>query len=98
MCDHVHYDKLEGRVDQLENRLTAVETTLADMREESKAGFADLKGELKSIHEEKAKWGEWARTNLGHALKWAGAIILTACGITQASSIIQALARVCGGG
>ena len=97
MCDHAHYDQLEVRVDQLENRLTAVETTLTNMREESKAGFADLKGELKSIHEEKAKWGEWARTNLGHALKWAGVIILSACGITQASSIIKALAQVCVG-
>lgn len=105
MCDHVHYDQLEGRVgqlegsvDQLKNRLTAVETTLDDMREESKAGFADLKDELKAIYAERAAWGKWARENIGHALRWAGVIILTACGITQASSIIQELAKAFGRG
>ena len=98
MCDHVHYDQLEGRVDQMESRLTAVETSIEDMRRECKTGFEKLGADLCRIYDERAKWSAWTRENLGHALRWAGVIILTACGITQASSIIQQLTKAFGHG
>ena len=98
MCDHVHYDQLAGRVDQMENRLKAVETSIEDMHRECKNGFEKLGADLSRIYDERAKRSAWARENLGHALRWAGVIILTACGITQASSIIQELNKAFGHG
>ena len=89
MCDSTKYHELDQRVDAMDRRLTAVETNLADMRAECKSGFEDLKSELHRVYEERSKWGEWARANLGTALKWLGAIVLAACGITQASTIIK---------
>lgn len=91
MCDRHHYDELEDRVDELENRLTAVETSIADMRNECKEGFAKLGDELGRIYSERAKWGAWARENLGHALRWLGYIVLAACGINQAGNIIHSV-------
>ena len=81
--------RLEDRVDNLDRRVTVVETTLGDLRRENKAGFDALGKQLEAIHDEKAKWGEWARENLGRALKWCGIIVLAACGITQASSLVK---------
>lgn len=91
MCDHKHYDELEDRVDELENRLTAVETSISDMRNECKIGFNRLETELGRIYNERAKWSEWARENLGNALKWIGYIVLAACGITQVGNIANAV-------
>lgn len=96
MCDRPHYEDLEARVDGLDNRLTTVETTVADMRNECKQGFADVKDQLRVIYDERAEWGKWARANLGLAFKWIGIIVLGACGINQASNIIQTLARCFG--
>ena len=96
MCDRPHYEDLEARVDGLDNRLTAVETTVTDMRNECRQGFSDVKDQLREIYEERAEWGKWARANLGLAFKWVGIIVLGACGINQASNIIQTLARCFG--
>ena len=96
MCDRPHYEDLEARVDGLDNRLTVVETTVADMRNECRQGFSDVKDQLRTIYEERAEWGKWARANLGFAFKWVGIIVLGACGINQASNIIQTLARCFG--
>ena len=96
MCDRPHYEDLEARVDGLDNRLTAVETTVDDMRNECRQGFSDVKDQLRTIYEERAEWGKWARANLGLAFKWVGIIVLGACGINQASNIIQTLARCFG--
>lgn len=96
MCDRPHYEDLEARVDGLDNRLTAVETTVSDMRNECKQGFSDVKDQLRVIYDERAEWGKWARANLGLAFKWIGIIVLGACGINQASNIIQTLARCFG--
>ena len=96
MCDRPHYEDLEARVDGLDNRLTAVETTVADMRNECRQGFSDVKDQLRTIYEERTEWGKWARANLGLAFKWVGIIVLGACGINQASNIIQTLARCFG--
>lgn len=94
MCDKPHYDDLEGRVDKLETRLSVVETSITDMRQECSTGFSDIKAELRRIYSERSKWSEWARENIGHALKWAGIIILTACGITQTSNIIKTVYEI----
>lgn len=96
MCDKPHYDVLEARVDKMDNRLTAVETTVADMRNECKQGFTDLKVQLSAIYAERAEWGKWARQHLGSAFKWVGIIVLGACGINQSSSIIETIARCFG--
>lgn len=94
MCDHKHYDDLESRVDAMENRLTAVETTITDFRGECRDNFKDMKTELNMIYGERAKWSEWARNNIGTAIRWLGYIVLTACGINQASSIIETCAKL----
>lgn len=89
MCTENKYRELDERVDDVEQRLTKVETTLADMRNECRTGFADLKAELVRIYDERSKWGAWARDNIGRALKWIGWIVLAACGITQSTSVIK---------
>ena len=89
MCTENKYRELDERVDDVERRLTKVETTLADMRNECRTGFADLKAELVRIYDERSKWGAWARENIGRALKWIGWIVLAACGITQSTSVIK---------
>jgi len=89
MCDENKYRELDMRVDDVEDRLAKVETSLADMRDECRTGFADLKAELVRIYDERSKWGSWARENIGHALKWIGWIVLAACGITQSTSLIK---------
>lgn len=89
MCDENKYRELDRRVDDVEDRLAKVETSLADMRDECRTGFADLKAELVRIYDERSKWGSWARENIGHALKWIGWIVLAACGITQSTSLIK---------
>lgn len=91
MCDHEHYAELDDRVDKLETRLTAVETSLTDMRSENAAGFRDVKDTLARIYDERAKWGEWARENIGKVIKWVGLIVLAACGINQAATIIKSV-------
>lgn len=96
MCDHIRYNELETKVNKMDNRLTAVETSVADMRNECKQGFTDLKVQLCAIYAERAEWGKWARQHLGSAFKWIGIIILAACGINQSSSIIETIARCFG--
>ena len=96
MCDRPHYEDLEARVDGLDNRLTAVETTAAATRHQRRQGSPDAPAQLRTIYEERAEWGKWARANLGLAFKWVGIIVLGACGINQASNIIQTLARCFG--
>lgn len=89
MCDRPHYEDLDERVTELDKRLSLVENSVAEMREEMNIGFKDLKVTLTAFYEERKKWGEWARENLAVALKWVGWIILAACGITQASEILK---------
>lgn len=89
MGDESRFRQLEDRVDSIDTRLTKVETSLTDMRGEVRAGFADLKAELLRVYDERSKWGQWARDNVGRALKWGGAIILAACGINQTATIAR---------
>ena len=103
MCSPAKFEEMGGEIDSLssrlataESRLTKLETTVADMRNECRQGFSDVKDQLRVIYEERAEWGKWARSNLGLAFKWVGIIVLGACGINQASNIIQTLARCFG--
>ena len=103
MCSPAKFEEMDGEIDNLSNRLataesrlTKLETTVADMRNECKQGFADVKDQLKTIYAERSEWGKWARENLGSAFKWVGIIVLGACGINQSSNIIQTLARFFG--
>lgn len=89
MCDRDKFLALSEKVDNVDHRLTVVETSLTDVRKDIEEGFNSLRGDLGRIYEEKAAWGRWAREHLGTALKWAGAIILSACGITQLSSLVK---------
>lgn len=98
MCDKEHYDDLEERVSGLETRLVQVETSITDLRDECKGAFGRLETELRRIYDERLKWGEWARENIGRALKWAGVIVLSACGINEASTIIKSVAALFGCG
>lgn len=84
----VHME-LERRVDAVEDRLTRLETSLADMRGEVKSGFDQLGKQLDSIYSEKSKWSEWAREHIGVALKWIGWIVLGACGVSQTAEIVK---------
>ena len=103
MCSPAKFEEMGGEIDSLSNRLataesrlTKLETAVADMRNECRQGFSDVKDQLRVIYEERAEWGKWARANLGFAFKWVGIIVLGACGINQASNIIQTLARFFG--
>ena len=103
MCSPAKFEEMGGEIDSLSNRLvtaetrlTKLETTVADMRNECRQGFSDVKDQLRTIYEERTEWGKWARANLGFAFKWVGIIVLGACGINQASNIIQTLARCFG--
>lgn len=82
MCTEEKFHALERRVERMDDRLRAVEATVT-------AGFGDLKSELGRLYAERAKWSEWMRENIGHVLKWAGVIILSACGINQATGIVR---------
>ena len=103
MCSPAKFEEMDGEIDSLSNRLataesrlTKLETTVADMRNECRQGFSDVKDQLRAIYEERTEWGKWARAHLGLAFKWVGIIVLGACGINQASNIIQTLARCFG--
>lgn len=85
--------ELKSKVAELDSRLTKVETELKDSRDENRRGFDDIKKQLGYIYSEKAKWGEWARAHIGQALKWAGYIILAACGINQTNAILQTIQK-----
>ena len=82
MCTEEKFHALERRVQGLDDRLRAVEVTVT-------AGFGDLKTELGRLYGERAEWSAWLRANIGRALKWAGVIILSACGINQATGIVR---------
>ena len=82
MCDEEKFHALARKVENIDSRLKVVETTITE-------GFSGLKAELARLYDERAKWSAWLRDNLGRALKWAGAIILAACGINQVSSVVK---------
>ena len=82
MCTEEKFHMLERRVEGMDDRLRAVEATVT-------AGFGDLKAELGRLYGERAEWSAWLRANIGRALKWAGVIILSACGINQAAGIVR---------
>lgn len=64
MCDEDNFKALERRVDKMETRLTKLETSVADSREENKKGFDALHIQLNQIYAEKQKWGDWVRASV----------------------------------
>lgn len=82
MCTEEKFHALARKVENIDNRLKVVETSITE-------GFSGLKAELVRLYDERAKWSAWLRDNLGRALKWLGLIVLSACGINQISSIVR---------
>lgn len=82
MCTEEKFHALARKVENIDNRLKLVETTITE-------GFSGLKAELGRLYDERAKWSAWLRDNLGRALKWIGIIVLAACGINQVSSVVK---------
>lgn len=97
MCDHAHYEDLEGRVDKIDLRLTKVESEVSGMRNEMKQGFFDLKEQLGHIYAERREWSKWVRDNIDLKAigKWIGrwVIIVTFAlmGISHMTDIRKAI-------
>lgn len=91
MCDEENYEALEGRVDEIDQRLTRVETRQNEQTQMMRDGFADVKTQLCAIYSEKAKWGEWARNAMTRAgewfAKWGTIIIIAAIGMGNGDKI-----------
>lgn len=96
MCDHEHYEGLDNRIDELDKRVTLMETTQNVMREELNVGFKDLKEQFAIILEERRAWSKWARENLPAVGRWlakwglifAGAIF----GVQNMGPVIKGIA------
>lgn len=97
MCDRLHYEDMEKRVDELDNRLTRVETSLDAMRGECREGFTDIKAQLNNIYAERREWGKWARDHLGKVIIWACGLIAFACGMTKLPEIVRIFVGATGG-
>lgn len=76
MCEEGQFHKLESRVDAVEERLTKVETSLADMRSEVRVGFDEMRGNFTTVVvrmvDEKSKWGDLLR----EIVRWSARTIL----------------------
>lgn len=67
----------DDRIDQLDTRLTRVETTVEDIREENRRGrednrrgFDEIMVQLNHLYAERAEWGKIARANLNKIVNW----------------------------
>lgn len=93
MCDREEFISLEDRVDNLENRMAVVETTVNDMRRENQNGFNDVKQQLQNLYGERKEWSVWLRgalTNVGKwVAKWGGVIIVAAIGFNHLPQILK---------
>lgn len=85
MCDHEHYTRLDERVDEIDRRLTAVETGLNDFREESRQGFSDVKAQLNHLYEDRAEWGRTAREIVKRIATWLMWLIPALAGLRYAA-------------
>lgn len=84
--DNDDVKQLEFRVDELENRVTAVETKIT-------TGFNDIKNLMQNFFQEKTEWGKFARESLKAIGSWCakyGAIVIcTAIGLGNLDKIIK---------
>ena len=65
-----HYKSLDQRVDEIDRRLTAVETGVHDFREEARQSFTDIKAQFANLYAERTEWGKFAREWLGKIIRW----------------------------
>lgn len=90
MCEQEQFNALEQRVDNVENRLTKVETSLSDFRCEMQTGFSQLDRHLSNLYSEKQKWGEWARNSLNsvgkYLAKWGTVVLFASLGVAWGMS------------
>lgn len=70
MCDHEHYKDLDERVDDIDRRLTAVETGMKDFRDETRQGFKDVKDQLNHLYAERSEWGKMGRDIVRKVVTW----------------------------
>jgi len=85
MCDKIHYDELNDRV-------TALESDVADLRSETRTGFASVNANIetlsqqitnmeKRIIEEKQKWGDTLRGIVNWTVRAILAVVTYAAGV-----------------
>ena len=95
MCDRAHYDELESRV-------TALESEVNELRGETRTGFNSVNSNIetlsqqitnmdKRIIEEKVKWGEVTRSMVKWTVRVILAVVAYAAGINITRQIIPAL-------
>lgn len=93
MCDKKHYDDLEERV-------TSLESEVAELRSETRTGFSSVNANIetlsqqitnmdKRIVDEKVKWGEVFRSIVKWAVRAAIAIVTYAAGVNLTNDLIQ---------
>lgn len=93
MCDENHYHALDERVDDIDRRLTAVETGVRDMREETRQGFTDVKNQLTALYSERSEWGRTARELVRKIVLWLMWFIPALCGIHYAAEKLWRLGK-----
>lgn len=86
-------DQLESRVDNLEERVAVIETTVTDMRRECNVGFTDIKQQLFSYMDERKQWGTWLRGAFDKTgmfvSKWGTIILCAALGLQNLPNILK---------
>lgn len=97
MCDKVHYDDLEARV-------TSLETTVSQMRGECQRGFTQLNESVQHLAadfgtrmntldarlvEEKAAWGKTFRSLVTWTVKALLVTSMAAAGVNLAKGMLQ---------
>lgn len=85
MSDSEHDNELDKRVNDIDKRLTVVETGVRDFREESRQGFSDIKMQLNHLYEERAEWGKVAREIVRKLVMWLMWLIPALIGLRWAA-------------
>ena len=95
MCDTVKFKELDERVDDMDKRLTRVETSLVDIREDNRVarednqrGFDDIKTQLNHLYAERAEWGKTARDIVRKVVLWLMWLIPALVGLRYAADKI----------
>jgi len=92
MCDKIHYDQLDQRVTDLEGEV-------AELRSETRTGFASVNSNIETLSqqitnmdrriiEEKVKWGETLRGIVKWTVRAILAVVTYAAGINLTKDLI----------